>query len=310
MAPWKGLDMNCKTTGIPHVTCIPRKPKGIGTEFKSLADGKSGVMLKLEIQEGKAAMATKEYSNLPVGTGTTLRLCKKYFNSNRTVVADSWFSSVPLLSNLRQRKLHLVGIVKTATKRFPIQWLRQQDNNLNNGEHSLAVAKTPDIDADEDMYALAWKIDHKISTLIASRGTTTTINAAKRKRHRVELIDNELVDTITEYEVNRPHIAEIYYSYYNAVDVHDHLRQGSLSMETTWKTRKWVHRIFATVFGMIITDCYLAYAYENKIFSDKNDNIASCFYKFVDKLANQLIKNTIESNQVSLRSSSSSSVSF
>jgi hypothetical protein len=48
-----------KLGGLPHLSFIKRKPRPLGTEFKCAADGPSGVMLWLEIQEGKAAMKGK-----------------------------------------------------------------------------------------------------------------------------------------------------------------------------------------------------------------------------------------------------------
>ncbi len=43
MCAWRGKD-------LPHLSFIPRKPEPYGVEFKSIADGESGVLLTLEIQ--------------------------------------------------------------------------------------------------------------------------------------------------------------------------------------------------------------------------------------------------------------------
>ena len=67
-----------------------RKPKGVVTEFKNLADGVTGVMLRLEIQEKKSDMADKDWSALPTGTAWLLQLC---VGSHRIVRADSAFTS-------------------------------------------------------------------------------------------------------------------------------------------------------------------------------------------------------------------------
>jgi hypothetical protein len=48
-----------KTGGLPHLSFIKRKPRPLGTEFKAAADGTHGIMLWLEIQEGKGKMKTK-----------------------------------------------------------------------------------------------------------------------------------------------------------------------------------------------------------------------------------------------------------
>ena len=47
--------------GVPHLSKIIRKPQGIGVEYKNVADTQTGIMLFLEIQEGREAMAVKRY---------------------------------------------------------------------------------------------------------------------------------------------------------------------------------------------------------------------------------------------------------
>ena len=51
-----------KRGGLPHLSFIMRKPKPLGTEFKCVADGSTGIMLFLEIQEGKGRMANRKYN--------------------------------------------------------------------------------------------------------------------------------------------------------------------------------------------------------------------------------------------------------
>ena len=51
-----------KTGGLPNLSYIARKPKPLGTEFKNIVDGMSGVMMWLEIQEGKNRMRALEHT--------------------------------------------------------------------------------------------------------------------------------------------------------------------------------------------------------------------------------------------------------
>jgi len=64
-------------------------------------------------------------------------------------------------------------------------------------------------------------------------------------------------------------------------------RQGVLSFHTHWPTRKWWHRLFSTLLGIMITDAYYMYRYDVKDFAAE-DNIMT-YIKFVDTLACQLI---------------------
>ena len=51
---------------MPHLSSVPRKPEPLGAEIKNLCDGESGVMLHIEIQEGKVKMARKKYCDCQI----------------------------------------------------------------------------------------------------------------------------------------------------------------------------------------------------------------------------------------------------
>jgi hypothetical protein len=74
------------------------------------------------------------------------------------------------------------------------------------------------------------------------------------------------------------------------IDVHDHLRQGTLALERTWQTQNWVKRVFSTILGMSITDAYLAFNLENNLAQEEGP----AFPDFISRLAYQLIHNTFD----------------
>ena len=104
-ASWISRKPDDMPDALPHTQKIICKPKGVGTEFKNLADGVTGVMLRLEIQEKKSDMADKDWSALPAGTAWLLRLCEPYFGSHRIVRADSAFTSTTAAVLLGKRGL-------------------------------------------------------------------------------------------------------------------------------------------------------------------------------------------------------------
>ena len=106
---------------IPHLTKFIRKPEGVGTELKDCSDGTTCLCLRLEIQEGKEAMATKKFCGPTVNSGTAivLRLVEPWFQTDRLVCGDSAFASVATALECRRHGLHFTGIVKTATKKYP-----------------------------------------------------------------------------------------------------------------------------------------------------------------------------------------------
>ena len=71
MSAWTSAKPDCLPDTMPHKTKIIRKPKGVGCEIKNLADGRTGVMLQLEIHEGKEAMGNKDWAALPAARNCT-----------------------------------------------------------------------------------------------------------------------------------------------------------------------------------------------------------------------------------------------
>ena len=99
------------------------------------------------------------------------------------------------------------------------------------------------------------------------------------------------------------------------IDIHDHLRQGTLALEKSWATHSWTKRVFSTVLGvsvavhsfdfsaaflfqllqMSMTDAFFAF----NIGTDPSAEKPS-FADWLSRLAHQLINN--EFDQLSLQS--------
>ena len=134
MWKWSGL-------GLPHQSWIPRKPEPLGVESKTVADVESGILLYIELQEGKHRMQAMEYTETyQATTACTLRCCKNWFKSNAAVIGDSWFASVQTAVALAANGLHFIGNVKTATKGFPKKWLTQKLKDSDRGTSIYAKA--------------------------------------------------------------------------------------------------------------------------------------------------------------------------
>ena len=141
MSPWEGRDGNFSVEGLPQIY------SKTDAELKALADGDTEILIAVEIQEGKEQMAAKEFTReLGPGTALTLRLCKHYFGSGRTVIGDSAFSFLKTLMELRKTNLFHMGIVKTATKGYPLKYMqdwyqrgRQSTPRVERGESNIVL---------------------------------------------------------------------------------------------------------------------------------------------------------------------------
>ena len=95
MFAWRGKVGILNINKCPHRSWVPRKPEPLGVEMKTTGCALSGVMLRMEICEGKEPMKTKEYSaEWGATTACTLRLFKPWFGTGRVAAADSWFAGV------------------------------------------------------------------------------------------------------------------------------------------------------------------------------------------------------------------------
>ena len=62
----------------------------------------------------------------------------------------------------------------------------------------------------------------------------------------------------------RPKVAESYLSSSASIDIHNHVRTGSIGLEDIWSTLEPQKRQFAGIFGFIFTNAYLAYKFFRK----------------------------------------------
>ena len=99
---------------------IKGKPCHIGNKLKTACDGRSKVVLGIELYEGKDVMKEKEFTGLLGATAATcLRLTKAWKGTGRVVIGDSWFGSVKSAINLMKiNGVYSILLVKTAHKLY------------------------------------------------------------------------------------------------------------------------------------------------------------------------------------------------
>ena len=260
---------------------IMRKPRPIGNELKNVCCGFSKIVLHLELYRGKEIMQHAEHvRELGATTACCLRMTKAWSYSGKIVVADSWFGSVKSAVNLLNRNgLHSIMLVKTAHRDYPKDLLATP----NRGEWNSATATIDDVDL------LAVKFMDLQEKQFISTCSTSSVGPPRQTKHHGE--------------VPRPQIAYDYLSYAAGIDIHNHVRTGSLGFEDVWSTKSPQHRQFAGIIGFLFSNAYLA----QKYFKPNSRMLKHADFKL--KLANQLIEYTpIHMSRAA--SASSSSVSL
>jgi hypothetical protein len=266
MSMWKGSDGNYVADGMPHVTKIQRKPEGVGLELKTLCDSASGVMLFLELMEGKDRMRDKEYADISAGTGHVLRATKAYHGTNRTIIGDSAFASVTTAEECLKHGLHFMGIVKTATRKFPAKllkaWFKDGEAKHKRGvtegwRGNWATASTDVMigNVAHPIYACCWA-EKKPKYIVSTRGTHLRGADSVRSRHKIVETDGRRETEHFKVPHKRSAMIEMLFDSFSAVDVANHNRQGTLAFERHWCTHCWWHRVLATILGICVNDAY------------------------------------------------------
>ena len=243
--------------GMPHLSFVKRKPEPLGAEVKNLCDGLSGVMLYLELQEGKTRMANKKFCDEEKATtACTVRLAwgaglseldlREEEKIMRLLVGDSWFAGHATAKALWEKLgMLFIGNVKTAHSGYPIQQLRWDLAKTERGDHVVYKLK------DEHEYAVGWN-DHHFKTFVATGGTTDLGLNAKRKR--------QTDDGKTYWkEVKRPKVLGHYYDACGQIDLHNNFRQGQLRLEKFFKTHKWNSRVLTSILSSTMVDAFRAW---------------------------------------------------
>jgi hypothetical protein len=303
---WLGKDGQWHHEGMPHVTKIIRKPRSVMAELKSLCDALTGIMIALELQEGKDVMATKEFACAPhsyphhVALDLRLTKCAGLHGTGRVLVGDSYFSSVIALLRLHQYGLFFWGIVKTATALYPMRFLKEKSvawdaphRREHRGKHDTLVSDytVAGTDATHKMAAIAWH-DLKTKYIITNVGHTLAGRPLVRKRSTLVAPQNPeeaaLCSTrAVQLEIPQPAAVADGFEHFSAIDMHNDYRQGILKMEEYYKTHSWWKRMGASLEALTLVNAYLAYKFD----AEQRRQEPEDYFAFCHRLAYQLVHN-------------------
>lgn len=286
------------------MTKIPRKPVPCGMEGKCACDGESNIMIYIEIQEGKEAMARKKYQcegyTYKFHTAVTLRCVDAWFGSSRLIVADSAFASVATAKALLSFGLHFIGIVKTATKGFPKDVCKHwESTNPQRGEMLYITANIPVNGRDHKLLAADWKTKMG-KKIISTCSNSQPVDPQVVKRTKV--VERNGLRDVEHYtkETPRSKLVKDLFDYFpsqmfmTTIDK-EHLGQndiGKLMFGTI---------DFTTSLGVIYTDCYFAYRMDYLRANNQSETNMLSYDEFLGQLAFEMIFNVLDSKSNATR---------
>ena len=272
---------------------IDRKPEN-GCEIQDACCGRSQVMISIEI----VTTAEEEHRNvqqvhsedglvtLNHGTLVMLELLKPWTGNTRTtrvVCADSCFASVQSLRELRRLGFLFVGVVKTATREFPMAHLRQQVLPSRGDQCSLVHN---DEEGRPEMPAHTWADRERRCFISSGGGLLPAPNTCRQRQRQADPAPNAAPEDVV-LEIPQPEATNVCCNVCGQTDQHNRKRQDDLDLEKTLVTASWDTRVNLSLFGISVVDTYNVY----KECSGESDEDQDMFYTL---LAEELIDNTAD----------------
>ena len=233
------------------------------------------------------------------GCNVLTELVDPWANTGRTVVADSYFASTQSAVRLWQLGFRFIGIVKTATKGYPMQHLGRVELPGNRGDRRGLISV--DSTTGCQLLAFVW-CDRDRRYFISTCSSLADGSIIDRMRWRqVDQTDNADPERV-HIVVAQPKACEIYCSGCSSVDRHNRSRQAGLNVEKKLKVLQWQKRINTSIFAMVgPVDAWFLY---------KGISSGACMTgvshyinerSFFEALIEQLIDNTFNSSSPSTR---------
>lgn len=261
MSRWYGQGGEWINHGLPMYVAIDRKPEN-GCEIQSACCGVCGIMIQLKLVKTATEQERIQHegnindlTNLH-GLKVLKELIHPWMYTERLVCADSYFSSFAAAEDLLRHKMRFIGVVKTATKRFPMSYLTSVELS-NRGDRVGLVAN----DADGVPKYLSFVyMDRERRYFIATGSSLDEGTPISRKRWRqVDLSDNADPERLL-LTIPQPKAAATYYNVCGRVDQHNRDRQDTLMIERKLKTHDWSQRVNLSIFAMILVDTFRLYS--------------------------------------------------
>ena len=283
MSRWYGRGGEWISVGLPHYVSMDSKPEA-GCEIQNIACGRSGLMLGMSFVRSAIVGAAKcTPATLNHGTRVLMDLCAPWTGTGRIGCADSYFASVQAACTLYDNGLRFTGVVKTSTKKYPMEYLSNFEMS-GRGDHTSMVAECKSAGTvNYKIFAFGW-VDRNRRYFVSTAGTTLPGNSAEGMRLREVQGGAQQV----YLEVKIPEVVETYYSAASRIDRHNRCRQDDLNLENPVEVREWSFRVNCTLLSVCIVDSWHLYKCEREGRSNMKP------HEYYGTLAEELIDNSFD----------------
>ena len=211
-------------------------------------------VVKTAEEENASAVTDNDGNNH--GTNVLKFLVEPRVRMDCCVCANSYFTSVNAVTVMRTMGLRFIGVVKTATKNFPMSYLSNLEL-VQHGDYKGLVARGTD--GQRTMLLFIW-MDQDHCYFIASVSSLDSgIPYSRNRWHQVSLELDALPENM-ELTIPQPKATEVYYRTCGVIDQHNRHCQDNLKTEKKLETKKWDMRVNLTIFSIIVVDTWLVYS--------------------------------------------------
>ena len=283
---------------LPNILYIQRKPEPLGTEFKTVACGETGVMTYLEIQRGREGMKDAEFTKEMTKTAACAARLMKYSPGppripdeegnelvdtvKPTYLGDAYFGSVPAVLAADKLGCNLIAVIKNSHARYPKKFFETEMAEWPPGSNLVAEANIEGVDC----VAIGYKYSkHKVLTFIMNKGAASV----RPGDPYVAKWKDKYQNTVSRF-VPRPQAISAYFMDCNKIDTHNQSRQFDLRLEKLWVTRCGFFRVATTLLGICVLDAWKTYRH--------HINTCHCHHNielmdFTSILVNDLLNNSL-----------------
>ena len=233
-----------------------------------------------------------EYRNLKKTAAMTLDLaseCQNTLEDDVTTqspnptpdifLGDSWFTSLDVVKNI---SAHYVGNLKTNSQGYPKAYLLETMKDWPSGSYLNLKATI----GTRTVFAMGYKYCRSKTVLFLFNEGAGHTECKVEYAYEAKWKDNNLNTHVRK--IDRPHIAHLYFSQSNAIDVLNQARQFELRLEKHWITKDGFFRIMTTLFGVTVVDAWNGYKWHLHR-NHRHCNIP--LLEFVDMLTLDMLSN-------------------
>jgi hypothetical protein len=275
---WYGLGGDWINAGLPMYVAMERKPEN-GAEIQNACCADSGVMIRMRVRKTKATDSLDLDPETNHGTGVLRDLVIPWAHTSRVVVADSFFASVEAAQVLFRLGIRFIGVVKTATKRFPMAALGSVQFP-HRGMWKGLIHRGDKAAGHADLLAFTWNDTNR--RMFISSVSSLMPSSLPIQRPRLRQVDKAPnADPQDVYQcIEQPKASAMYYTSAARIDQHNRTRQADLAIERKLVTHRWYKRVSLSIFSMIVVDAYLLF----KKATGSEDTPATFFHKLAEEM--------------------------